>query len=116
MARCRAWRPRRPHGPHPSDHAPGSCRKCWTTCHTRVARGRSMCDECEELLSGHPSADVRVALVRTAGVTRETVDYLLSDLDAGVRSAALAVAGEAAVDVGAVVFDDQKWGGDDGEG
>lgn len=73
-----------------------------------------MCDECEELLSAHPSADVRVALVRTPGVTPETVNHLLSDLDADVRLAAQEIAGDVELDRGGPVFDDLEWGGNDG--
>ncbi|WP_277212291.1 hypothetical protein [Isoptericola croceus] len=89
MARCRSWRPVLDDHTHPIDHAPGSCRACWTVCSAKVPRGQVRCTACERALATHPSASVRMALAREEGTcSRDVLELLAGDLDSMIAHTA----------------------------
>lgn len=89
--RCHSWRPvldARGQAPHKAFHAPGTCRICWRPCFRRTTDGAQRCDQCVDLLVGHPSPWVRRALAVEPTAHVGDLEALSSDSDGVVAMAA----------------------------
>lgn len=84
---CRSWRPRTD-TPHPADHLPGKCRRCWQLCHRPSQPGGQRCEVCEYELAQHPDPRVRMALVSEGSASELTLSLMTNDADASVADMA----------------------------
>lgn len=82
--RCRSWRPVDAGQAHVS-HLPGTDRQCWKPCRNTVEdEGFARCRECEEAISFHDSAAVRMALIDEGRVRMTNLHRLTDDSDISV--------------------------------
>jgi hypothetical protein len=81
MRRCRAWRWTGLTAGH-LNHEPGTCKDCWRPCRQQFHdEGVDLCPDCEAQYANHPSPVLRLKLVNTVQLRRQTYQHMTTDGD-----------------------------------